>query len=91
MNREIHVPLREGIGVKFPWATRPSIVSLMDVELGIPDFSSISKRSGKLSRFVLNKAMKPGSHVIVDSCKGLKTKMARPANNLGKNKTCLQA
>ena len=23
MNREIHVPLREGVGVKFPCATRP--------------------------------------------------------------------
>jgi hypothetical protein len=24
MNREIHVPLREGVGVRFPRATRPS-------------------------------------------------------------------
>jgi len=24
MNREIHVPLRESLGVKFPRATRPS-------------------------------------------------------------------
>jgi transposase len=48
-----------------------SIVSLMDVELKVPDFSSISKRSGKLSRLLLNKAIKPGSHVIVDST-GLK-------------------
>jgi hypothetical protein len=23
MNREIHVPLREGVGVRFPRATRP--------------------------------------------------------------------
>jgi len=43
----------------------------MDVEIGVPDFSSISKRSGSLSRLVLNQAMKPGSHVIVDST-GLK-------------------
>lgn len=48
-----------------------SIVSLMAVEIGIPDFSSISQRSGTLSRLVLNKAMKPGIHVIVDST-GLK-------------------
>jgi transposase len=48
-----------------------SIVSMMDVDIEIPDFSSISKRSGKLSRLALNKAMKPGSHVIVDST-GLK-------------------
>jgi hypothetical protein len=25
MNREIHVPLREGVGVRFPRATRPAI------------------------------------------------------------------
>ncbi len=27
MNREIHVRLREGLRVKFPWATRPGIRS----------------------------------------------------------------
>jgi len=26
MNREIHVPLREGLGVRFLWATRPDMV-----------------------------------------------------------------
>jgi len=43
----------------------------MGVELPIPDFSSISKRSGSLPRLALNKALEPGSQVIVDST-GLK-------------------
>jgi len=43
----------------------------MAVEIGVPDFSSISKRSGTLSHLKLNKAMKPGIHVIMDST-GLK-------------------
>ena len=48
-----------------------SISAMMSVELQIPDFSSIAKRSGSLPRLVLNKALKPGSQVIVDST-GLK-------------------
>lgn len=48
-----------------------SISAMMNVELQIPDFSSIAKRSGSLPRLVLNKALKPGSQVIVDST-GLK-------------------
>jgi hypothetical protein len=28
MNREIHVPLREGVGVRFPRATRPPIAPI---------------------------------------------------------------
>ena len=48
-----------------------SIASLMEVDIGIPEFSSIAKRSGKLPRLVLNNALKPGSQVIIDST-GLK-------------------
>lgn len=48
-----------------------SIASLMQVDIRIPEFSSIAKRSGKLPRLVLNKALKPGSQVIIDST-GLK-------------------
>lgn len=48
-----------------------SIASLMKAEIQIPDFSSIAKRSGKLPRLVLNKALEPGSQVIIDST-GLK-------------------
>jgi len=48
-----------------------SIASLMKADIGIPDFSSIAKRSGKLPRLVLNKALEPGSQVIIDST-GLK-------------------
>ena len=48
-----------------------SIISLMAVEIRVPDFSSMSKRSGALKRLRLNQEMKPGIHVIVDST-GLK-------------------
>src|SRR4051812_32980128 len=48
-----------------------SIASLMKADIGIPEFSSIAKRSGKLPRLILNKALKPGSQVIIDST-GLK-------------------
>lgn len=33
MNREIHVPLREGLGVKFPRATRPPIIRIRNTQL----------------------------------------------------------
>lgn len=48
-----------------------SIAALMNVDIGIPDFSNIAKRSGSLPRLILNKALKPDSQVIVDST-GLK-------------------
>lgn len=48
-----------------------SIVLLMKADIDIPDYSCISKRSIELPRLLLNKAMEPGSHVIVDST-GLK-------------------
>jgi transposase len=65
IRKVFHLPLRQTEGFL------KSIVSLMDVEIGVPDFSSISKRSGPLKRLKLNKEMKPGIHVIVDST-GLK-------------------
>ena len=65
IRKVFHLPLRQTEGFL------KSVVSLMEVEIGIPDFSCISRRSGTLSRLKLNKAMKPGSHVIVDST-GLK-------------------
>ena len=65
IRKVFHMPLRQTEGFL------SAIASLMEVELKIPDFSSISKRSNGLFRLVLNKAMEPGSQVIVDST-GLK-------------------
>jgi transposase len=65
IRKVFHLPLRQTEGFL------NSVVSLMDVEIKVPDFSSISKRSGTLKRLKLNKEMKPGIHVIVDST-GLK-------------------
>ena len=65
IRKVFHLPLRQTEGFL------NSVVSLMDVEIRVPDFSSISKRSGTLKRLKLNKEMKPGTHVIVDST-GLK-------------------
>ena len=48
-----------------------SLAKLMKVDIRIPDFSSISKRSIELPRHLLDKTMEPGSLVIVDST-GLK-------------------
>ena len=48
-----------------------SIARIMGAAITIPDFGSISKRSIELPRHVLNKAMEPGSVVMVDST-GLK-------------------
>ena len=60
-----HLPLRQTEGFLNALAT------LMNADIEIPDFSSISKRSGTLPRLILNKAMQSGSQVIVDST-GLK-------------------
>lgn len=65
IRKVFHLPLRQTEGFL------QSIVSPMNVEIRVPDFSSISKRSGTLKRLKLNKDMKPGIHVIVDST-GLK-------------------
>ena len=48
-----------------------SLARVMKAEITIPDFSSISKRSITLPKYILTKAMEPGSFVIVDST-GLK-------------------
>ena len=48
-----------------------SLARALKVEISIPDFSCISKRSIGLPRHVLSKALDPGSLVIVDST-GLK-------------------
>ena len=48
-----------------------SLVQLMHLELGIPDFSTLSKRSINLELSNLAQTLTPGSHVIVDST-GLK-------------------
>ena len=37
MNREVHVRFCEGVGVKFPRATRPLILSL-SLEIHLPHF-----------------------------------------------------
>ena len=60
-----HQPLRQTEGFM------KSLVRLMNVDITIPNFSCISKRSISLPRHVLTKAMEPGSIVIVDST-GLK-------------------
>jgi len=48
-----------------------SLARIIKVDITIPDFSSISKRSIALPRYTLTKAMELGSFVIVDST-GLK-------------------
>ena len=48
-----------------------SLARVMEADIAIPDFSSISKRSVELPKHILIKAMEPGSIVIVDST-GLK-------------------
>jgi len=65
IRKVFHLPLRQTEGFF------TAVASIMGVELPIPDFSSISKRSGSLPRLALNKALEPGSQVIVDST-GLK-------------------
>ena len=60
-----HLPLRQTEGFM------NSLAGIMKVDITIPDFSSLSKRSIKLPRHTLTKAMEPGSLVIVDST-GLK-------------------
>ncbi len=48
-----------------------SLARVMKIDIAIPDFSTMSKRSIALSRHILSKAMEPGSVLIVDST-GLK-------------------
>ena len=60
-----HLPLRQTEGLM------NSLARVMNAAIGIPDFSTISKRSIDLPKHVLSKAMEPGSVVIVDST-GLK-------------------
>lgn len=48
-----------------------ALARALQVDIAIPDFSSLSRRSGTLPRHLLDKAMVPGSVVIVDST-GLK-------------------
>lgn len=65
IRKVFHLPLRQTEGFL------KAIATLMGTNIQIPDFSSLSKRSAGLPRLVLNKAMEPGNHVIVDST-GLK-------------------
>ena len=44
MNREVHVRFCEGVGVKFPRATRPLIHTLLEFNL-LQDIDCINKRS----------------------------------------------
>ncbi|MBK6616965.1 MAG: IS5 family transposase [Nitrosomonas sp.] len=60
-----HLPLRQTEGFM------NSLAGIMKVDITIPDFSSLSRRSIKLPQHTLTKAMEPGSLVIVDST-GLK-------------------
>ena len=60
-----HLPLRQTEGFM------NSLAGIMKVDITIPNFSSLSKRSIKLPQHTLTKAMEPGSLVIVDST-GLK-------------------
>jgi len=60
-----HLPLRQTEGCM------TALAHVMNAEIAIPDFSSISRRSMELPRHLLHKAMAPGSVVMVDST-GLK-------------------
>lgn len=60
-----HLPLRQTEGLM------TALARVMQVDIAIPDFSSISRRSVELPRHLVRKAMTPGSVVIVDSS-GLK-------------------
>lgn len=59
------LPLRQTEGLMI------SLARVMSAAIGIPDYSTISKRSIDLPKHVLSKAMEPGSIIIVDST-GLK-------------------
>jgi hypothetical protein len=48
-----------------------SLVRLMELDLDIPDYSTLSKRSINLELSHLAQTLKPGSHIIIDST-GLK-------------------
>jgi len=48
-----------------------SLVTVMNIDITIPDFSNISKRSITLPKLLITKAKEAGSVVIVDST-GLK-------------------
>jgi len=48
-----------------------SLVRLMGLDLDIPDYSTLSKRSINLELSALAQTLKPGSHIIIDST-GLK-------------------
>ena len=65
LRQVFHLPLRQTEGLMI------SLARVMEADIAIPDFSSISKRSIELPRHILSKAMEPGSVVIVDST-GLK-------------------
>ncbi|MGV0982864.1 MAG: IS5 family transposase [Polynucleobacter sp.] len=60
-----HLPLRQTEGFM------NSLVTVMNVDITIPDFSNISKRSITLPKLFITKAKEAGSVVIVDST-GLK-------------------
>lgn len=60
-----HLPLRQTAGFM------NSLAGIMKVDITIPDFSSLSKRSIKLPQHTLTKEMEPSSLVIIDST-GLK-------------------
>jgi hypothetical protein len=56
-----HLPLRQTEGLM------NSLARVMKVDIVIRDFSSITKRSIDLPRYVLTKEIEPGSVIIVDS------------------------
>ena len=59
------LPLRQTEGLA------RSLVRLMGLDLDIPDYSTLSKRSINLELSALAQTLKPGSHIIIDST-GLK-------------------
>ena len=65
IRRVFHLPLRQTEGFM------NSLTRLMKSTIGIPDYSSICKRSISIPRHVLSQAMEPCSLVIVDAT-GLK-------------------
>jgi DDE family transposase len=65
IRRVFHLPLRQTEGCM------AALVRVLQADIAIPDFSSLSRRSVELPRHLASKAMTPGSVVIVDSS-GLK-------------------
>ena len=66
MNREVHVRFCEGVGVKFPRATRPLIYTRLEFNLA-QDIESISKWSSYVQRISRLSPAASGGAFFMDS------------------------